>query len=911
MADTFDVDQSDLGDGEREALGLPNEIKNKLGFGWSDPSAEYPDPRYHWKSSVNKAALGDENYTIDMGGADPSIIYDEFGDQFGTKETAGELDPFGGPGDPVIGLDAFGGPGNDINPEYTKAQVQLSKSGHVMMHDDTPGNEKVLIKHKSGHGVELQKDGSISLRTKNNLVFSVDANGVMVFEGDLRISCKNLKMDATGDLDLNVGGDMNLTVGGDLKETVYGAHRTNVTGNRGETVQGNSSLTVLGSKTNMTFGSFSNVVKGDYSQTIAGSYGTAVSGQIKSTSETEIALSTPNMNLAAADMTVVGEQGTIGGENIIMYNYNSYTGKSVHAGETFSGPVGNITRLNGTSAHYTTFHGSLNGKAAYATRSDLAAGTGSSGGVYTSTTASNKSDNTIKSVELPGPNQSIMSEYLTQSNRGIEKVLVDEGNYIFDKINRTAKMGGVARRKLTTAEARAKLKDPKNAANKDFVAALIGDGTISKKYLNAVPESIGRSYSPGKTAVSPKTPIRAGIKTTSNKLIKAQRSSKTGVYTPDPVYNPQAIDPRKGAFAITAKTLVGQGIPISTFLAGRGGATNLGHIATFEERQALARQLLLQAEVVQLCRKDSGAFSNYRLIVTEGVYKPEPGEELEKDSVKDLARTGRAITYELYNSKGNVDPSISFDFAEYLAEYLSVYDEIRLDYDTLDPRGDQYKNTSINVAITVIMPELTKEFSVSPKYGVKTVYNGKDQSTTDLVEVNGTAVADEGPAAEVPADAPPAPAGFTRMVINGVTYDVGNDYVREGSVYKTFSGNSARAYAAAQGWIMPTSDITQYIATKARIITMPIQDQWNPDSQFYPNGDEAYHTQQIFELTGGGFPTGLVAGHKKDVVNTIPDKTCLWGGAKAGGGWWQSGGCPHGGDHKDYSQGLRPLIKVT
>lgn len=736
MADTFDVDQEDLGDGEREKIGLPQQVQQKLGFGWSDPSAEYPDPRYHWRSSLNKAATGDDAYTIDMGGADPSIIYDEFGDQFGTAKSAEDLDAFGGPGDPVIGLDAFGGPGDDVNPEYTRAQIQETKSGHVIMMDDTSGNEKVLIKHKTGAGVELNKDGTVNIRSKNNMVFSVDANGVMIFEGDLRISCKNLKMDATGDLDLNVGGDMSVTVAGDYKETVYGAHRTNVTGNRGEVIQGNSSSTILGSKTNTTFGSFSDVVKGDYRQTIAGSWSAAVSGQTKVTSETEIALSTPNMNLAASDMTVAGEKGTIGGENIIMYNYNSYTGKTVHAGETFSGPVGNITRLNGTSAHYTTFHGSLNGKAAYATRSDLAAGTGSSGGVYTSTTATNKSDNTIKSVELPGPNKSIMSEYLTQSNRGVQKVVVDEGNYIYDKINRSAKMGGIARRKLTAAEARSKLKDPKNAANQDFITSLIADGTISQNYLNAVPGKTGRSYSPGKTSVAPKNAIRAGSKTETSKLIKGQRSSKKGVYVPDPIFNPQAIDPRKGPFAITAKTLVGQGIPISTFLAGRGGATNLGHIATFEERQSLARHLLLHTEVIQLCRKDESTFANYRIIVTEGVYKPEPGEELEEGSPKDLARDGKAITYELYNSKGNVDPSIIFEFAEYLAENLSVYDEIRLDYDTLDPRAELYKGNNINGSITVTMPEVDKEFNCTPKYKVKTVYNGKVQSSTDLVEID-------------------------------------------------------------------------------------------------------------------------------------------------------------------------------
>ena len=151
------------------------------------------------------------------------------------------------------------------------------------------------------------------------------------------------------------------------------------------------------------------------------------------------------------------------------------------------------------------------------------------------------------------------------------------------------------------------------------------------------------------------------------------------------------------------------------------------------------------------------------------------------------------------------------------------------------------------------------------------------------------------------------PAGWTTMTIGGVTYEVGNDYVREGRTYKTFSGASAAAYARSKGWIMPTAAMVNAIAARARIITMPTQAQWDPNSRFYPAGDAAYHTQQIFESTGGRFPSGLVAGHKKDVVAGPANKTCLAGGAKPGGGFWQNGSCPHDQNHKDYSQGLRPI----
>jgi hypothetical protein len=726
MADNRE-ELEDFGDGERERLGLGKSVVQKLGFGWSDPSSEYPKPEYLFRSSLNKAATGDKTYGLSMGGGDPAIISSDQLEQINNKVTAEDLDSFSAIGE----QDAYGGTGADEAPMYTRAQIQETKSGHVIMMNDTPGSEKILIKHNKGNGIELSKDGGVLIRSRNNFSVSVDANGIMIFEGDLAISCKGLKLDVTGDLDITVGGDMSLNVGGDVKENFGGSHRTSVTGNRGETVEGNKSSTVLGAKTDTTLGNFSDVIKGAYRQTINGERAISVSGQSKHSSESEIVASSPNMNLAAADMSIFGATGTIGGENMIMYNYNMYTGHTVYAGYTMDAPVGNFRRLNGTSAHYTTFHGSLDGKARYATTSDTSFGPGPGGGSYSTTSADNLANNTTASVK---PTSAILGEYLNQSNRGIQKVSVDEGNYIRDKIVRYAKTGGIARKKLNTAQARAKLKDPNNAANKEFITSLIADGSISENYLNPVPPSTGRTYTPGKTAVAPSNHIRAGLTTVSQKIIGGQRAH-SGSYVPDPAFNPQSIDPRKGPFSITAKTLVGQGIPISTFLSGKGHSTNLGHIGTFEERQQLARNLLLQAEVIKISRRDNSKFADYRLIVAEGVYKPEPSESLATESPKDLAKTGRAITYELYNRRGRTDPSVTYEFAEYLAENLSVYDEIRLDFDNLDPRGNIYGSNNLSAQITVIMPNVPKDFKISGTFKAKTVFNGKTQSETDLVEI--------------------------------------------------------------------------------------------------------------------------------------------------------------------------------
>jgi|TARA_R110001592_G_scaffold61672_7_gene188291 hypothetical protein len=738
---TAEIDEpnaEDYGDGEREKAGFGKDELARIASGYSDPSGQFPSPDYLWKPSLNKVAVGEGTHSLSMGGGDPFLQNQAEYEQINNSKVQENLSSTEAD-DGHPGIDAFGGDGPDIMPQYTRAQIQQTKSGHVIMMDDTPSGEKILIKHNKGNGIEFASDGSVMIRSKNKFTISVDTNGVMIFEGDLTVSCQGLTADVTGDLDLNVGGDFNLKVGGDKKETIQGASRSTIDGNRGEMVKGNKSSTTLGSKTNTTLGQVSDIIKGNLRQTIGAALNTSVKGQLRQSSETEIATSAPNQNIAAADLTVIGATGTIGGKGMIMYNQNSYTGSTVHAGLTVSAPVGNISRLNGTSAHYTTFHGSLNGTALEALNSNQAktagSGTASPGGYsITNSSADNIANSTIKSIDLPGPTPEIMTEYLTQSNRGIQKVSVDDGDFIRNKIDRSVKMGGVADKKLTTAEARAKIKNPANLDNMDFMTALIADGSINSNYLKPLPDKTGRTFSPGKTAVAPSNPIRQNMSTKSSKVIGGQRANIT--FIPDPAYNPQAIDPRKGPYAITSKTLLAKGMPISTFLAGAGRATSLGHLGTFVGRQIVARNLLVQAEVMKLARRDEGLFEDYRLKVVEGVYKPVKGENRVSGGINDLSQMGQVITYELYNSKGIIDPSITFEFAEMLCNNLGAYDEIRLYYDNLDPRGKTFGGTDLNAQIMVIGPYVLPDYLIkTSKFGAATYYNGKVQSATDLIEI--------------------------------------------------------------------------------------------------------------------------------------------------------------------------------
>ena len=118
MIDIEDTPSGDVG-----------EIKTNNTNGFFDPRGEFPRPDYFFKPSLNKEAIGEIKDKISLGGGDPTISFDGFDVE-------------------------------DYAPsQYGKVQVQETAAGHKIILDDTPGSQRVVIKHGSGAGIEFKSDG--------------------------------------------------------------------------------------------------------------------------------------------------------------------------------------------------------------------------------------------------------------------------------------------------------------------------------------------------------------------------------------------------------------------------------------------------------------------------------------------------------------------------------------------------------------------------------------------------------------------------------------------------------------------------------------------------------------------------------------------------------------------------------
>jgi len=93
------------------------------------------------------------------------------------------------------------------------------------------------------------------------------------------------------------------------------------------------------------------------------------------------------------------------------------------------------------------------------------------------------------------------------------------------------------------------------------------------------------------------------------------------IYLVDPVYNPNFQS------EITSATPLAPGITIAKFLGSKGSRLQFEQMTG--DKKLIARQLYLQAEVMRTVITNK-TFEKNRLIVSEGLYKPAPGETPKK-----------------------------------------------------------------------------------------------------------------------------------------------------------------------------------------------------------------------------------------------------------------------------------------
>lgn len=101
-------------------------------------------------------------------------------------------------------------PESAYKAKYLYNKTMTTESGHVVEVDDTPGQERIHMYHKSGTYVEINKDGRMVTKIVGD-DYEISAKNKEVFiSGDMRVTIN-------GNVDIKVNGTYTVTSGGNMK----------------------------------------------------------------------------------------------------------------------------------------------------------------------------------------------------------------------------------------------------------------------------------------------------------------------------------------------------------------------------------------------------------------------------------------------------------------------------------------------------------------------------------------------------------------------------------------------------------------------------------------------------------------------------------------------------------------------
>ena len=660
---------------------LPKTIPKGKEPPYADLKGEFPRKEYISIASTNLAARGLEENELVIGGSLPDLNLDLV----------------------------------DMAPsEYPLNQVRETITGHVTEIDDTPGRERMLFKHSTGAGIDMRPDGTIIINAKYNTIEITGNDQKIIVRGDGDMHYQgNLSLSVDGDMDVNVGGNYNLNVKGARRDNVGESYQLKAVENYETTVIGNKSTFVKGVNTDTYLSDNNIITKGNMTTRVEKDINQYAGEDTMITSTSELSISTKSANIAANDMVVQSTTGMIGGDNVFHYGKNYY----------------------GTSATFTagvtapTFHGSLEGNAKTATEAGKAGTAGAIGASGSAGAHTNTATNTDvrASFPAPGPDAAWLNDYLTQSGYGYRNVSIDVGDVIADEIDKTNTYNGISNVNLTTRQVRSKLRDPNTARNGDFIARCQTESILSSSVIQQKPDG----FDIGRIENTDGTPQRAfgnelpgGDITERIELTNNQRKSVT--IAPAQLYNPELNLIVQGV--IDARTPLSRGIKVGTFLGGHADPVTINHITDEIERVRIAKNLYLHARFMESTQRHLDRRNKFTLSVSEGFYKPEPGETLEIDSINELMSKGRAVVYEVRDRNGLISLKGTYDLALHIKDFEN-FEKMILSYDSYDPSG------SLHTEIIMIMPEVTPLWKVEYDNKIETRYNNVVQTNGELVEI--------------------------------------------------------------------------------------------------------------------------------------------------------------------------------
>ena len=113
--------------------------------------------------------------------------------------------------------------------KYPYNNVLETEAGHTIQIDDTEGNERIHIYHKSGSYIEMREDGSVIIKSTNDIY---------------NISSGNFKESIAAKSDTTINADQSVLVGGSLTESIGKDETKEISGQYDLSIGKSSSISI-------------------------------------------------------------------------------------------------------------------------------------------------------------------------------------------------------------------------------------------------------------------------------------------------------------------------------------------------------------------------------------------------------------------------------------------------------------------------------------------------------------------------------------------------------------------------------------------------------------------------------------------------------------------------------------------
>lgn len=103
---------------------------------------------------------------------------------------------------------------------YPHNRVVASRSGHIVELDDTPGHERVHVRHKSGSYVEINNQGRVVIKAVDDQYVITSGDSTVYTKGDAKIESKGkMTIKVQGQCNIDVTGQCNISSDSKIKLT--------------------------------------------------------------------------------------------------------------------------------------------------------------------------------------------------------------------------------------------------------------------------------------------------------------------------------------------------------------------------------------------------------------------------------------------------------------------------------------------------------------------------------------------------------------------------------------------------------------------------------------------------------------------------------------------------------------------